>query len=44
LLGGAFGAMAVFNVAIFRHLCRTYAAPRRAAARRALRSSRIART
>lgn len=44
LLAGTFAAMAVFNLAIFRHLCRTYAVPRRAAARRALRSGRIERT
>jgi hypothetical protein len=35
LLAGAFAAMAVFNLAFFRHLRRAYAAPRRAAARRA---------
>lgn len=35
LLAGAFAAMAVFNVAFFRHLCRAYVTPRKAAARRA---------
>lgn len=34
LLAGAFGAMAVFNVAFVRHLRRAYAAPRRAARRK----------
>jgi hypothetical protein len=44
LLAGTLAAVAAFNLAIFRHLCRAYAAPRRAAARRALRSGRIERT
>lgn len=39
LLAGAFAAMTVFNIAFFRHLCRAYVAPRRAAARRAQRSA-----
>ncbi len=37
LLAGAFAAMAIFNVAFFRHLCRAYVAPQKAAARRAAR-------
>jgi len=44
LLAGTFAAMTVFNVAFFRHLCRAYVAPRRAAARRAMRSARSDRT
>ncbi|HML43193.1 MAG: hypothetical protein JNN24_05885 [Hyphomicrobium zavarzinii] len=44
LLAGAFAAMAVFNMAFFRHLCRAYATPRKAAARRALRSGQPPRT
>ncbi len=38
LLAGAFAAMAVFNVAFFRHLCRAYAPRRKDAARRMLSS------
>lgn len=34
LLAGGFSAMVVLNVAVFRHLCRAYAAPRRRARRR----------
>ena len=45
LLAGAIIAMAVFNMAFFRHLSRAHAADkRRAAARRALRSPRDRRT
>lgn len=38
LLAGGFAAMVALNVAVFRHLLRAYAAPRRAAHRRALKS------
>lgn len=39
LLAGAFAAMAVFNLAFFRHLRRAYAPPRKAAGRHGRRSS-----
>jgi uncharacterized membrane protein YbhN (UPF0104 family) len=38
LLAGAFAAMAVFNMAFFRHLRRAYASPRKTAGWRARRS------
>jgi hypothetical protein len=38
LLAGAFAAMAVFNLAFFRHLRRAYAPPRKAAGRQGRRS------
>jgi hypothetical protein len=38
LLAGGLAAMVALNVAVFRHLIRAYAPPRRAAQRRALKS------
>jgi hypothetical protein len=43
LLAGALAAMTACNVAFFRHLVRAYMVPRRAAARRSLRSTRSGR-